>query len=112
MSWDELDDEFLAFHREYLQAEQDWFDSLDSRWDTQYKKSEAMLRASLSGDEAQIALALNRRRGKIRRMTYTRLARMRNKEILKVYSLPRFIEHMREFAAQRVAKRELSERGI
>lgn len=112
MSWDELDDQFLAFHREYLQAEQDWFNSLDTRWDAEYRKSEELLKASLKGDDAQIALTLNRRRGKIRRMTYTRLARMRNKEIIKKCSLPNFINHMREFATRRVAKREQSERGI
>jgi hypothetical protein len=71
-----------------------------------------LLRASLKGDDAQIALTLNRRRGKIRRMTYTRLARMRNKEIIKMYSLANFINHMKEFGTRRVAKREQSERDI
>jgi hypothetical protein len=112
VSWDELDDKFLTFHREYLKAEQEWYDTLDQRWDEEYKKSEEQLRSTLQGDEAQITLILNRRRGKIRRMTYTRLARMRNKQILKQFSLPQFIDHMKRFVTYRVAKREQSERNL
>lgn len=112
VSWDELDDAFLAFHREYMKAENDWVENYAKRWDQEYANCEKRLRSTLQGDEAQITLLMSRRRGKVRRMTYTRLARLRNKEILKTFSLDRFTDYMRQMVSQRMAKREEAEKNI
>lgn len=112
ISWDELDEAFLSFHQEYLKAESDWLANYDSRWEEQYKHCEESLRKTLSGEEADIALTMNRRRGKIRRMTYTRLARLRNKEILQRFGLPEFSSYMKQLVSQRIVKREESERSL
>lgn len=112
VSWDELDEAFLAFHREYLKAENDWLASHESRFESEYKVCEERLRKTLSGEESQIALTMNRRRGKIRRMTYKRMARLRNKEILQPFGLPQFSAYMKQLVSQRIVKREESERTL
>jgi len=112
VSWEELDDAFLSFHRNYIKAENDWHDGYEARWATEYKRSEEVLRRTIGGDEAQVSLAINRRRGKIRRMTYTRLARMRNKQVLKPFGLDQFSNHMKRFVEERMLKREEAERNL
>ncbi len=112
VSWDELDDAFLCFHREYLRMEAEWTDNYDLLWDREYKKCESRLRTTLQGDDAQVTSLLNRRRGKVRRMTYTRLSRLRSKQVIKPFSLPAFTDYMKEFVSHRVAKREESEKRI
>lgn len=112
VSWEELDDAFLSFHRNYIKAENYWHEGYEARWATEYKRSEDVLRKTIGGDEAQVALAINRRRGKIRRMTYTRLARMRNKQVLKPFGLEQFSDHMKRFVEDRMLKREEAERNL
>jgi hypothetical protein len=112
VSWDELDDAFLSFHREYLEAENRWVEKYGQLWEEEFRKSEEALRKTLSGTEAEVALTMNRRRGKVRRMTYTRLARLRNKQIIQPFSLSRFSEYMTQYVAQRVVKREQSEKNL
>jgi hypothetical protein len=112
VSWEELDDAFLSFHRNYIKAENDWHEGYEARWAIEYKRSEDVLRKTIGGDEAQVALAINRRRGKIRRMTYTRLARMRNKQVLKPFGLEQFSVHMKRFVEDRMLKREEAERNL
>jgi hypothetical protein len=112
VSWDDLDEAFLSFHRDYLSAEKGWIDNYEARWEKVYSDCDKQMRKSVDGDSGQVALAMNRRRGKIRRMTYTRLARLRNKEVLKPFNLTEFCKFMREYVSQRVAKREQSERNI
>lgn len=112
VSWDELDDAFLSFHREYLQAEHSWSENYDQRWEAEHQRSEDILRETLSGTSNEIALSISRRRGKVRRMTYTRLARMRNKHIIQPFNLCRFTEYMKRYVEQRVAKREQSEKAL
>jgi hypothetical protein len=112
VSWDELDEAFLSFHRDYLKTEHEWAEGFESKFTEEYTKSEVLLRKTVTGDEAQVALTMNRRRGKIRRMTYTRLARIRNNRVIKPFSLPAFKEYMKRFVEVRVAKREVAERSL
>ena len=111
VSWDELDEAFLSFHREYVQKENEWTEKYASVWDREYAESERVLRASLKGDEAQINTILHRRRGKIRRMTHARLSRMRFKEVVKPFHIRQFTDYMRAFVTQRIIKRENVERA-
>ena len=112
VSWDELDDAFLSFHRDYLKAETEWGKSYEDRFQAEYKNSMDLLRNTMPGEEAQITLALNRRRGKIRRMTYKRLSRMRLKEVIRPFQLSSFKQYMRDFVSVRVVKREQSDRDL
>ena len=111
VSWDELDEAFLAFHREYIQKENEWTEKYPELWDREYAESERVLRSSLSGDEAQINTILHRRRGKIRRMTHARLARMRFKDVVKPFHIRQFTDYMRSFVTERIIKRENIERS-
>jgi hypothetical protein len=111
VSWDELDEAFLAFHREYIQKENEWTEKYSELWDREYAESDRVLRASLSGDEAQINTILHRRRGKIRRMTHARLARMRFKDVVKPFHIRQLTDYMRLFVTQRIIKRENVERS-
>ena len=112
VSWDELDDAFLAFHREYIQAENDWSEHHEEKWDFEYARSAEALRKTLSGEETDVVLTMNRRRGKIRRMTYARLARMRFKQVVKPFQLGPFTEYMKAFVSQRMVRREQAERAL
>jgi hypothetical protein len=113
VSWEELDEAFLAFHREYIERENEWTENYNDLWEKEYKKSEDVLRISLSGqEESTINTILHRRRGKIRRMTHTRISRLRFKEILKPFHLRQFTDYMRGFVTRRMIKRELAERKL
>lgn len=114
VSWDELDAKFIDFHKDYIARESEWVAKYDSVWDTEYKRSEDELRRILAKtikDEAQLALTMNRRRGKIRRMTYSRISRIRFSEVLRPFHLKQFTALMRSFVSQKVAKREAHERA-
>ena len=112
VSWDDLDEAFLSFHREYIQKENEWTEKYSSLWDREYAESERVLRSSLKGDESQINTILHRRRGKIRRMTHARLSRIRFKEVVKPFHIRQFTEYMRALVTQRIIKRENIERTI
>lgn len=112
VSWDELDDAFLSFHRKYLKSDTEWAQNYENRFQKEYVASSEILKKALPGDEAQVSLIMNRRRGKIRRMTYKRLSRMRLKEVIRPFQLSAFKDYMRNFMAQRVSKREQSERDL
>lgn len=110
VSWDELDEAFLGFHRDYIKKETEFTEKYPDLWDREYAESERVLRSSCSGDEAQINTVIHRRRGKIRRMTHTRMSRLRFKEVVKPFHMRQFTEYMRSFVTQRIIKREEIER--
>jgi hypothetical protein len=110
VSWDELDEAFLVFHRGYIQKETEFTEKYPDLWNREYAESERVLRASCTGDEAQVNTVLHRRRGKIRRMTHTRMSRLRFKEVVKPFHMRRFTEYMRSFVTPRIIKREEIER--
>ncbi len=111
VSWDELDEAFVDFHREYVQKESEWSSNYQAVWDRQYTESERVLRSTLSGDESHINAIMHRRRGKIRRMTHTRMGRLRFKEVVKPFHIRQFTAYMRDFVTQRIIKREETERA-
>ena len=112
VSWDELDDAFLSFHRKYLKSDAEWAQNYEDRFQKEYVASSGILKKASPGDEALVSLMMSRRRGKIRRMTYKRLSRMRLKEVIRPFQLSAFKDYMRDFMAQRVSKREQSERDL
>ncbi len=114
ISWDELDQKFIEFHKEYISREAEWVSQYENLWDTEYKKSEEGLKRILKktvADESQLALVLNRRRGKIRRMTYSRISRIRFSEVLRPFHLKQFMAIMKQFATNKIAQREANERA-
>lgn len=111
ISWDELDEAFLEFHREYIAKEAEWIANYDSLWDKEYAESERVLRRSLVNmTDSEKTLVMSRRRGKIRRMTYTRISRIRFSQILKPFHMRQFIDKMRALVSNKVIQRETSER--
>ena len=112
VSWDELDDAFLSFHREYLKIEAAWAQNYETRFQEEYVKSGTALRSTLQGDEGLVALTMNRRRGKIRRMTYKRLSRERLRDVIRPFQLSAFKDYMRRIVSEKMAKREQSERDL
>jgi hypothetical protein len=113
ISWEELDQKFIDFHKKYIDQETKWVSGYEELWQEEYEKSEKALRKILKktiSDESQLSLTLSRRRGKIRRMTYSRISRTRFNEVLKPFQLRQFVSHMRAHVTEKMIKREINER--
>ena len=112
VAWDALDEAFLTFHREFIERQAEWVANYDAVWSREYKESERVLGESLKCEEPEKTLTLNRRRGKIRRMTYARMSRLRFSRVLKPFHHRQLNEYLNAFVTRRVLQREEAERSL